>query len=73
MTTKRCILQACISGMCAFFMVTRSPRFDLLRLRDIFLLMTSGACFGIAAAALFGLLMKKIETPPTSQVPRLPS
>ena len=73
MPTKKCILQACISGMGGFFMVTRSPSFDLFRIRDIVLLMTSGACFGIAVAALFSLLMNKIESPPSPSVPKLPS
>jgi hypothetical protein len=73
MGTKRSIAQACLSGMGGFFMVTRSPKFDLFRVQDILLLMISGACFGVAAASLYRLLMNKIEAPATPPVPKLPS
>ena len=60
MDTKRWIALAC-AGILAFFKAGRSPTFDLFQVRDIVLLMLSGASFGLAVDALGRLLMKKFD------------
>ena len=61
MTKKSTALVMCCVGLSAFFIVTRSPQFGLLRAQDIVLLIISGGCFAIALAALAGLLAYRKE------------
>jgi hypothetical protein len=60
-TRKSAALVACCAGLSAFFMVTRNHGFDALNVGEITLLMISGACFGVAAAAIYSLITKPHE------------
>jgi len=59
MKKKGTILVLCCAGLSAFFIVTRSPQFEMFRIQDIALLIVSGGCFGVAVAAIAGVLQHR--------------
>jgi hypothetical protein len=51
-------------GVIGLANVMRQPRFESFRTVDVFQLIVSGMCFGVALSALFALLRRSRTTSP---------
>jgi len=55
------ILIPCFIGFLGLMTVARNPRFEQFHTVDVVTLLASGACFGVALAAIIGRLRERSD------------